>query len=160
MNWLTLPDPRSRLHHAGGRNAAERMGAPGYQPRHRRLRLPRRLVVGAGCASGRRSGQRCGQVPAAAADTGRQVGFQNDRRTGGFILRDASSNGDPQSPNLKSRRKNRAVIAKQSSLRMSQGDCFIAEPVIGRAFARPAGSSQAMTNLAPPRCCVPRINGR
>ena len=32
--------------------------------------------------------------------------------------------------------------AKQSSIACSALDCFVAEPVIGRAFARPVGSSQ------------------
>jgi len=32
------------------------------------------------------------------------------------------------------------VIASDSEA--IQSDCFVAEPVIGRAFARPAGSSQ------------------
>jgi hypothetical protein len=31
---------------------------------------------------------------------------------------------------------------KQSNIACSALDCFIAEPVIGRAFARPGGSSQ------------------
>ncbi|HWL19303.1 MAG TPA: hypothetical protein VNS33_06530 [Bradyrhizobium sp.] len=35
-----------------------------------------------------------------------------------------------------------ASEAKQSSIACSALDCFVAEPVIGRAFARPVGSSQ------------------
>jgi hypothetical protein len=35
-----------------------------------------------------------------------------------------------------------ASEAKQSKERTASMDCFVAEPVIGRAFARPVGSSQ------------------
>jgi len=35
-----------------------------------------------------------------------------------------------------------ASEAKQSIGRKDKMDCFVAEPVIGRAFARPVGSSQ------------------
>jgi hypothetical protein len=34
------------------------------------------------------------------------------------------------------------ALAKQSIARQAKLDCFVAEPVIGRAFARPVGSSQ------------------
>jgi hypothetical protein len=33
-------------------------------------------------------------------------------------------------------------VAKQSRKPQGSTDCFVAEPVIGRAFARPVGSSQ------------------
>jgi hypothetical protein len=35
-----------------------------------------------------------------------------------------------------------ASAAKQSTSRKERMDCFVAAPVIGRAFARPGGSSQ------------------
>jgi hypothetical protein len=43
-----------------------------------------------------------------------------------------------------------ASEAKQSISPRGSMDCFVAEPVIGRAFARPVGSSLLQAEITPP----------